>query len=287
MPADPFPSVRRRRLGSELRRMREDAARTCEEAGAMLDCHHSKIVRMERGQSGIRRPDLRALLDFYGVVDPERRTALEVLAGESRRRGWWQRYGDVIPPTYADFISLESDAVKIRTTALAIVPGLLQTREYAHTIITSAWRRPDEIAVVDKLVEVRMARQQRLTATEPVELTAVLSENILRQRVGGDAVMHAQLEYLLSAADLPNVSVLVLPDDAGAHPGLHGSFVMLGFQARGELDVVLLENLTSSLYFEEPDEIAWYDWAFESQLVAAAPQARSIGMIRNAIENLG
>lgn len=140
---------------------------------------------------------------------------------------------------------------------------------------------------MEKLVEVRMARQQRLISADPVELTAVLAENILRQRVGGDTVMRAQFESLLAAADLPNVSVLVLPNDAGAHPGLHGSFVMLGFQARGELDVVLLENLTSSLYFEEPEEIAWYDWAFESQLTAAAPQARSIDMIRAAMKDLG
>ncbi|MFI6581142.1 helix-turn-helix domain-containing protein [Embleya sp. NPDC050493] len=285
MATDPFPSVRRRRLGAELRRLREAKDLTCQDVAEALDSHYSKISRVEMGKSSIRRPDLRAMLDLYGLDDEKRREALERLAAESRTRGWWQKYGDTIPPAYADFISMEAASAKIQSFALALVPGLLQVPEYSREIILAGLQVPSPVEV-QQLVDVRVARQARLTEGEPVELQAIICESVLRQNIGGPAVMRKQLEYLLEASELPNVTLLVLGDGAGAHPGLHGSFVVLSFHEESDLDVVLVENLTSSLYFENREEIARYRWAFERNLAAANSPVHSAQMIQSAIRNL-
>jgi transcriptional regulator with XRE-family HTH domain len=276
-------TVRQRRLGAELRRLRDSSTVSTEQVAERLDCHISKISRIELGQSPIRRLDLEAMLDLYGLVDPARRAALMKLARSARTKGWWQSYTDVIPPAYADFIGLEADALRMDSFQTMLVPGLLQTPDYARAVITEAWETegPEQ---VERLVEVRALRQQLLTRDEPFELKAVICESVLQQRIGSTEIMRAQLERLIEVGRRPNVTLQVLPHAAGAHPGLNGPFTVLGFAEGGDPDVVLAENLTSSLYFEDTRELARYQWAFNRLMATAASPRTSVTLLKKAIE---
>lgn len=281
MPVDPNPTVRRRQLGVELRRLRENVGLTCEEVGARLECHASKISRIENGRSGVRPRDLRDMLDWYGVTDERDRGSLLALARDGRKKGWWHTYGDVISDRYADFIGLEDDATAIRTYETQLVSGLLQTEEYARAVTRYAPGR-ETFDEIETYVAVRMARQQRLTDEEPLHLWAVLGETVLRQQVGGPEVMRKQLHKLLQTATLSNVDLQVLPYSAGEHAGMDGSFAIMGFPERAARDVVYLENLTSGLYVEQEEEVSQYALAFD-RLRAAALSPRDSATLISAI----
>ncbi|MFF8405378.1 helix-turn-helix domain-containing protein [Streptomyces sp. NPDC014846] len=260
------PAVRRRKLGAELRTLRTGAGLTSGEAAQLVGWHQSKVSRIETGASGVKPADLRLLLDAYGVRDGHLRELLLMLAGSEEAGGsnrWWHAYRGVLPPTYRDFISLESQASVMRTLETTVVPGLLQTAEYASAVTRAAVNDLDE-EHLDALVEVRLARQDVLRSHPPLELSAVLDEAVLRREVGGPEVMARQRERLEEAARLPQVRLQVLPFGAGAHVGLTGPFVIFSFPSTSDLDVVVVDQLTSSLYLERKEDLMAYSQAFKS-----------------------
>ncbi|MEV5144765.1 helix-turn-helix transcriptional regulator [Streptomyces sp. NPDC052727] len=269
------PAVRRRKLGAELRMLRTGAGLTSGEAARLVGWHQSKVSRIETGASGVKPADLRLLLDTYQVRDTQLRELLLMLAGSEDAGGrhrWWHAYRGVLPPTYRDFISLESQASAMRTLETTVVPGLLQTPEYARAVTRAAVKDLDEDRL-DTLVEVRLARQDVLRSDPPLVLSAVLDEAVLRREVGGPGVMARQLERLMDAARLPQVRLQVLPFAAGAHVGLTGPFVIFSFPSTSDLDVVVLDQLTSSLYLERKEDLMAYSEAFDTlQLHALSPK---------------
>ncbi|AMW09102.1 transcriptional regulator [Streptomyces qaidamensis] len=269
------PAVRRRKLGAELRALRTSAKLTSGEAARLVGWHQSKVSRIETGTSGVKPADVRLLLDAYDVADSQLRELLMALAGSDDSGGrhhWWHAYRGVLPPTYRDFISLESQAGAMRTLETTVVPGLLQTREYARAVTRAAVEGLPEDRL-DTLVEVRLARQDVLRADPPLRLSAVLDEAVLRREVGGPGVMARQLERLVEAARLPQVRLQVLPFAAGAHIGVTGPFVILSFSSTSDLDVVVLDHLTSSLYLERKEDLQAYTEAFNAlQIHALSPE---------------
>ncbi|WP_405857010.1 helix-turn-helix domain-containing protein [Streptomyces sp. NBC_01515] len=275
------PAVRRRKLGAELRALRAEAGLTSGEAARLVGWHQSKVSRIETGASGVKPPDVRLLLDVYQVGDPQLRDMLLVLAGSDDgggRHHWWHAYRGVLPPAYRDFISLESQASTLRTLETSVVPGLLQTPEYARAVTRAAVGGPDNDGPerLDALVQVRLARQDVLRADPPLELSVVLDEAVLRREVGGPGVMARQLDRLVEAARLPQVRLQVLPFAAGAHIGITGPFVIFSFPSTSDLDVVVLDHLTSSLYLERKEDLEAYSEAFSTlQFHALSPDDSS------------
>ncbi|MFD9455392.1 helix-turn-helix domain-containing protein [Streptomyces virginiae] len=271
-----------RQLGDELRRLRESAGLTTTDAAEALDCTKGKISRIENGRVTLRLPDLTAMLQAYGVTDEDIRSRLGALAKKANRRrreGWWNQYGPVLADTYRDYIALEAIAGSIRTFQAQLVPGLLQTPEYirAVTVASKQWQTGDEI---EKFVQVRLARQERLDGESPLQLWAVVSEAVLLQQVGGPQVMQTQLEHLLATSERPNVTVQVLPFSRGAHASMFGPYVVLGFREEGALDVVLADNPTGSFWFEREAEVARYRDLFDAARTSALSPVESRTVIQ-------
>ncbi|WP_217214055.1 helix-turn-helix transcriptional regulator [Streptomyces sp. AC550_RSS872] len=278
------PAVRRRKLGAELRALRTGAGLTSGEAARLVGWHQSKVSRIETGASGVKPADVRLLLDVYGVQDARLRELLLVLAGSDGGGGghhWWHAYRGVLPPTYRDFISLESQASAMRTLETSVVPGLLQTPEYARAVTRAAVGGLDDDADerLEALVAVRLARQDVLRADPPMELSAVLDEAVLRREIGGPEVMARQLGRLVEAARLPQVRLQVLPFAAGEHVGITGPFVIFSFSRTSDLDVVVLDHLTSSLYLERKEDLQAYTEAFNSLRIHALSPEESLDYI--------
>ncbi|TDC25682.1 XRE family transcriptional regulator [Streptomyces sp. 8K308] len=271
-----------RQLGDDLRRLREAAGLSTFQAADVLDCTKGKISRMENGHVPVRSPDLIALMGAYGVSDEETRERLIALARKANRRrrdGWWHQFGSVLADTYRDYIEMESICDRIRTYQVQLVPGLLQTAEYgrAVTVASRAWQSAEE---VDRFVQVRMARQERLTDESPLDLWAVLAEGVLRQQVGGSAVMRGQLEHLATMAERSNITIQVLPFSRGAHSGMFGPYLLLSFPQVASLDLVLTETPTGNLWREQEPEVARYRELFDDARTAALPPHESLGLIR-------
>ncbi|MFD3723425.1 helix-turn-helix domain-containing protein [Streptomyces sp. NPDC058674] len=283
------PAVRRRKLGEELRALRDRSGLTSGEAARLAGWHQSKISRIETGRSGVKAEDIRLLLDVYGeIVSPQQRALLEALSasaagpaagdGAGRGRQWWHDYRGLLPQEYRDFISLEAGARSARTVELSVVPGLLQTRDYARAVTRAALGGLPE-PKVDALVEVRLARQAVLRAEPPLELSAVLDEAVLRRQIGGAGVMAEQLRHLAAVSLLPQVSLQVLPFSVGGHLGLTGPFVIFSFPNIADLDVVVLDHLTSSLYLERKEDLEAYSAAFRTIQAHALPPQDSSDLI--------
>jgi transcriptional regulator with XRE-family HTH domain len=268
------PTVRRRRLGAELRRYRELAGLTIDHVAERLDCSASKISRLETGQTGSSPRDVRDMLALYGVDGAELEELL-VVARETRQRGWWQPYGSVLTGA---FIGFEAAAQQIRSYEAQCVPGLLQTEDYARSLMQGGTigRSPDEI---DSRVRVRMARQALLTQEDPVDLWCVLDEAALMRPIGGADVMHDQLDRLVAAAELPHVTLQVLPMQLGAHPGLEGSFVLLSFPDEADPDTVYVTMATGGVFQEKPDDLARFAMIFDSLQRIALPPDESAAFI--------
>jgi transcriptional regulator with XRE-family HTH domain len=260
------PTVRRRRLALELRRLREAAKLTSEEVAEQLECSASKISRVETGRVSVSPRDVRDMLEIYGVP-PDQRDSLVQLARESRQKGWWHAYGDSVSPHFATYLGLEGAASEIRIYEVNLIPGLLQTEEYARAVITAGMVNSprDEI---ERRVALRMERQ-RLAISSPPKVWAVMDEAALRRQVGGPEVMRAQLEYLRELGALRHVSLQVIPFSGGAHPAMGRPFVILAFGEAADPDVVHLEDLTSALWVENVDEVDRYN-VFFNHLQATA-----------------
>ncbi len=283
MPVGGKPTVRSRRAGTELRRLREAAGVTTAQAAELLSCSPAKISRIENGIVSVRVVDLRLLLDRYGDQDQEHRAYLERLARESNKRGWWQDYDDTIPPYYADFIGLETDASYIKTWEATIVPGLLQTPEYARAVMLAnpAMISPDKL---ENFISIRHERQARLEQDTTVRLDAVIWEAALITTVGSDEVQRGQLSRLAELMDRPNISVQVLPLEAGDKASMSGSFVMFSFGRDRSVSTVFVENLTSSQYLERDQELRGYTLVFDALRSAALSPAASAARIRQRLE---
>jgi transcriptional regulator with XRE-family HTH domain len=281
--------VRRRRLGKKLRALRDSQHLTLEDVAEKSDGGFTvaKLSRLELAKSAAKPDDVEALLDLYGVEDVELRGALLSLAREGAKRGWWHSYRGVLSPVYEDLISLEHEASSVRTWAMGVVPGLLQTGDYAREIITATAMSAAVAERIDPLVEVRLARQSVLTREHPVELWAIIAEGALRTTCTGDGVMRDQLSRLLDRGRRPNVTIQILPADAPPHVGQMGSYSLLSFEEGVDLDVVHVESLTSALYVEEPEQVGVYRDAFERLRAAAlSPElsAKRIAEIRDQTE---
>jgi transcriptional regulator with XRE-family HTH domain len=278
-------TVKARRLGSELRRLREASGNTMGEVADAIDCSPSKISRIETGGTGIRTTDLRALLDLYGIEEPERREALTRLARERKEEGWWSRYGDTLSPQHSDLLGLESDAESIRTWENAVVPGLLQTPEYLAALL-EAGPEPCSPERLDRLVQVRLERQTLLGGDRAPHYHAVVWEPALRSPVGGSQVHLAQLERVRKAAEQPNVTVQVLPLNAGAHPGVRGAFSIFTFADSPDAGAVFTESLTSSHYLDHQPELHAYTGAFVRLCATALGPGDSLDLISEIMKGV-
>jgi transcriptional regulator with XRE-family HTH domain len=271
-----------RQLGDELRRLREAAGLTTTQAADALDCTKGKISRIENGHVPVRTPDLIALMQAYEVGDSETRERLGSLARRANRRrreGWWHQYGAVLADTYRDYIEMENICDGIKTFQAQLIPGLLQTPAYgrAITVASRAWKTAEEI---DQFVQVRIARQERLAGEAPLELWAVLAEGVLRQQVGGPGVMRDQLEHLATMAEMPNITVQVLPFSRGAHSGMFGPYLLLSFPRVSALDLVLTETPIGNIWMEQESEVAHYRELFDDARTSALPPTESLRLIR-------
>jgi transcriptional regulator with XRE-family HTH domain len=282
VPTPASPTVRRRRLAAELRRLRERLALTGEEVADRLKWSAAKVSRIETAKTGARPTDVRKLLELYGVEERHREELL-TLAREAERKGWWEAYSDSLSQKYTAFIGMETEAESAQHWESQLIPGLLQTEAYARQTIlamqTIATIPPGQIK---HRVEARLRRQQILTRDRPLELSVVLDESVLRRRFGDRTLMRAQLAHLAEAAQLPNVTVRVLPLD-GRQLGV-SSFTLLRFSPVYDItlhDVVFIEQLTSGFYFEEELDTYRYALAFERLISAALDPARSIELIED------
>ncbi|WP_200309362.1 helix-turn-helix domain-containing protein [Streptomyces adelaidensis] len=254
------PTVRRRRLGQELRRLRELKGMTAEEVAERLLVSQSKISRLENGRRSISQRDVRDLCGVYDVEDQRVVDSLMQMAKDSRQQGWWHAFGDV---PYSVYIGLETDAASLRVYDPQVVPGLLQTRPYAEALIAGAL--PETASSdVNNRVQVRLRRQERISAPEsPLRLWTVLDEAALRRVVGNRSLMREQLEHLVEQSQLPHVTVQVIPFDLGAHPGLNGQYAILEFPDASDSSVVYIEGVTSDLYLEKPADVQKYSVMYE------------------------
>ncbi|SHG02198.1 helix-turn-helix domain-containing protein [Streptoalloteichus hindustanus] len=270
------PTVRRRRLAMELRRLREAAGRTNEEVARHLGCSPSKISRIELGRRPASPGDVRLLLDFYGV-DGNEADALLAMAKAAKQKGWWHVYEDALPESFQVFVGLESEASGIRTFEPLLVPGLMQTEDYARAVLlTAVGADPSD---VQRRVEVRMNRQKILQRREPVHLWVLLDEAVLHRPVGGTAVMREQLERLLAEASEPHITLQVLPFEAGAHPAMSGAFVILDFPSSADPTIVYLDSLTGGLYTEKSAEVQRFSLVWEHLRAKACAPDESAAII--------
>jgi len=279
--AEGSPTVRRRELGTLLRRLREGNGLSVKRVTEHLLCSPSKISRIETGQRGATLRDVRDLCDLYGVTDPDERDRLMTLAREGKQQGWWQSYD--LP--YSMYVGFESEAVSIRDYDSAVVPGLLQTADYARAMFKSPLPEPGlpEITdeVIDQRVAARLRRQDLLTKKDhKLDFRAILDEAVLHRLVGSARVMHKQLMHLADAAALSNVTVQIIPYSAGAHPALDSTFNILTF-AGAVPKIVYVEGLVGGMYVERPVDVDRYERVFERLSEMALSPGDSVQLCRS------
>jgi transcriptional regulator with XRE-family HTH domain len=273
----PSPTARRRRLAAALRQLREEHNLSCTDAGKAVGWSESKISRIETGRVGIQQPDLERLLDLYQVTG-DRRAGLLTLRRQATHRGWWHSYSDALPSWFEAYVGLEDGAKSLFTYQNQLVHGLMQTEDYAAALIRAArpWASADE---VERQLAARATRQALLTAGNPLQVWAVLDEAVLRRPVGGAATMRAQLDRLRDISALSNVTLQVLPFDAGAHASMGTSFELLQFPEVGDTAIVYIEDHTSSQYLEAAADLERYTLIFENLRASALAPERSAELI--------
>jgi transcriptional regulator with XRE-family HTH domain len=273
------PTVRRRELGALLRALRQQRNLTVEQVAASLLCSSSKVSRMETGHGVATPRDVRDLCDLYEVTDEAERNRMMQLARDGKQQGWWQSY-DL---DFSTYVGLEAEAIAIRRYQSTIVPGLLQTPDYARAVHEADIPRL-EPARIDELVEVRMTRQRLLAENPALRFWVVLDEAVLHRAVGGARVMGAQLDRLIEATSLPNVTMQVISYTVGAHPAMDSTFSMLEFGASVP-SVVYVEGLVGWIYVESPHDIARYRQVFEYLCTIALNPQESTKLIKRVAEN--
>jgi transcriptional regulator with XRE-family HTH domain len=273
------PTVRRRRLGSELRHLREAQSIKLEEVADRLGLAASTLSRIETGKAPTRTAYLSAMLDLYGVQDTVQRQTLTDMAREGHRKGWWTVWDDVLPTGFSVYVGLEAEAASLRVYEAQVVHGLLQTEDYARAVMTAVRRRlaPQEI---ERLVALRMQRQEVLLRADPLQLWIILDEAVIRRPVGPPQVMHRQIDHLCDASQWLNVTLQVLAFSSGGHPALNGPFAIIEFPERFDPDVVYSEGVSGQAYLEERErEVRARVEAFDLLRAAALPPADSVDLI--------
>ncbi|HEX8858103.1 MAG TPA: helix-turn-helix transcriptional regulator [Actinomycetes bacterium] len=279
--AGPSPTVRRRRLAAELRGLREAKGLTIEQVAQLMEVSSSKISRIETAQVSTRLRDVRDLLDIYEVQDDRRDTLLKI-ARDARQRTWLDAFSDL---PFAAAADMEGAASSMRLYSALVIPGLLQTPDYARAVIR-AIRVDSAQDVIDRMVELRRSRQSILEREDSPAIWVVLDEAVLRRLVGGPEVQRAQLHRLVEVTHLPRVTLQVLPFTAGAHAGLDGEFTIIGFQEDADQDVVYIENTTSELYLESTAEIRQYSKLFDHLRAKAIDPAHSADFFARVAKEL-
>lgn len=279
------PTIRRRRLGAELRRLREAAGMSAGEAARHLECSASKISRLETGRVPARHRDVRDLLAVYRVADEVTRATLLDLVGQSHEQGWWQSYNDVLPDWLRTYIGLEGDASAIHSYESVLIPGVLQTEEYARALIRASDRGASPVEV-ERMVELRLERQKRLERDDRPEMSLVLDEAALRRPVGGNAVLRAQLERLVEASERPGLWVQMMPFEAGGYPAQGFPFTIFNFSHQLDTPVVYVEGLSGATYLEKAHEVARYKVAFDYMRARALDREDWVVAIKQIVKTL-
>lgn len=281
MAANSNPTVRKRRLGAELRRLRQASGLKSAEVAERLMVSQPKISHLENGRRAISPRDVRDLCTIYGVTDPQVIESLTRMAKESGQQGWWNVYGDIPQSVY---IALETDAAIIHAYEPMAIPGLLQTPAYAHAVIEETIPLLTAEQAGTRL-KVRLRRQHRIyDPARPLRLWVVLDESALRRVVGSPAIMREQLEHLNTLGSEPHITVQVLPYTVGAHPGLAGQFSILRFADSPEA-VVYLERFTSDLYLEKPSDVQQYSVMYDHLQAQALNPDSSRDLIADATKS--
>jgi transcriptional regulator with XRE-family HTH domain len=281
------PTVRRMLVGAQLRRLRNAKSISREQAADAIRASEWKIHRLENGQVSFKERDVVDLLRLYGISDPGEVAGFVILAREANQPGWWHQYNDLLPQWFKTYVDLEWAAVLIRSYEAQFVPGLLQTEEYMRAVIQGA-HLEESSEGVERRIALRLARQVLLTRERAPRLWAVVDEGALRRPVGGPEVLRAQLERLIETAELPNVTLQVLPFAAGAHPAMIGAFSILRFPEPELPDVVYLEHLTNALYLDKRDEVEEYLHVIDTISLRAARPDRTVEILGRILkENEG
>lgn len=277
-----IPTIKRRRLGAALRRLREATGQSADSAAAALGWSQSKVSRIETAATAVSPADVRSLLELYGALSDEI-TDLVSLAMEDRQPAWWRQYSEVLPENFSGYLGLESEATRISAYESEVVHGLLQTDAYARRILGQhpLTVMPYEI---EQSTRLRLARQARLGGDDPLQLDVVVNEGALRRVIGGPDVLREQLAHLVEMAATPNITVRILPFTAGAHPATHGSFAVLEFPAPDDPRIVCLDTLATTLYREGLREVGAYQLAHERLGALALDPEGSSDFVRQMIE---
>jgi transcriptional regulator with XRE-family HTH domain len=279
------PTVRRRRLGSELRRLREDHSIKLEEVAERLGVAASTLSRIETGKAPTKSVYLTAMLEMYGVTDPAQRQVLVDMAREGHRKGWWSVYDDVLPTGFGIYVGLEAEAAGLRSFEGEVVQGLFQTPDYARAILREVQVR-DTDEQVERLVDLRMKRQEVLDRSPPLDVWMILDEAVVRRTIGGPEVMRDQLARLVEESKKPNVTLQVLPFASGSHAGLRGPFSILEFPERADADVAYVESVAGIIYLEKEREVRTCAEAFDRLRAAALSPGQSSDLIFEAAKDL-
>lgn len=267
------PTVRRRRLAAELRRLRETADLTIEQAASHARISKSTLSRIENAQIGVQPRTVATLLKLYGIRDSEA-AALVQLARDARQHGWWVDYSGSMPSWFAGYVAFEDEAMAFRIVDIQLVTGLLQTPEYARAVIAAEFPE-DPPERIEERVELRMARQAILRRATPPRLWVILDEAVLCRVIGGPQVMVAQLEHLCRIAASPNVTIQVLPFAQGPYSGMGIGFTIMDFANPSDPTVVYLENLTGALLLDRTSHVTAHATAFDHMRATALSPADS------------
>ena len=273
------PTLRRRELGAFLRALRLEKGWTVDQVAEHLLCSPSKVSRIETGQRGTSPRDIRDLCYLYEIADERERERIAALASEARQPTWWQDRGLPSSPYYG----LEADAASIKDFGFGVVPGLLQSADYARAVFRALPLRLTAEAT-ELRVQQRLARQQLLDSDNAPRFHAVIDEAVLHRVVGSASIMQLQLEKLLETSRRPNVTLQVLPYEAGAMPVGPNKFIILGFGTTTVPDIIFIENLNGDLYLDRKEDVELYSTAFAELAEMAVPPARTRDMIAERIE---
>ncbi|MFG3253424.1 helix-turn-helix domain-containing protein [Streptomyces sp. NPDC048172] len=271
-----------RQLGETLRQYRLTAAMSTTQAADALDCTKGKISRMENGRVLVRTPDVVALLRAYGIADEDvhqRLSALARAAHPRHQRGWWDEYAQALSHTYRDYIALEALAEHVCNFQPQVLPGLLQSPDYARALAVARQdgRTDGEI---EQFIHVRAARQRRLAEEPLLTLSVVVTEGAVRQQIGGPKVWRAQMEHVLEVAQRPNITVRVLPFSASAYMCVNGPFLLLSFPKVSERDVALCESPIGDMWREHDDDVALFRAGFDNATDVALEPDESFSLLR-------
>jgi|HubBroStandDraft_1064217.scaffolds.fasta_scaffold127624_3 hypothetical protein len=277
------PTVLRMILARQLQALREKAGLSYDQAADAIYSSAWTVRRMERAEGGLKPLTVKGLLHAYGITDPGEIDTFLTLARQANKPGWWHSYDDVLPPWFRTAIGLEESASLIRAYEPQVIPGLLQTGDYARAITRASFPAATD-QETDRRVAVRLARQDLLTRPAAPRYWAVLDETALRRRIGSPAIMHGQITHLTEAARRPGITIQVIPFAAGWHPSLYGMFNVFQFHDQQLPDIVYAESLTGASYLDKPAETTRHTEALDQMCAQAASPQDTIAILQDLLK---